>query len=192
VFGRVVEIGSLTDALAILTSMITPALLISACGTLILSTSSRLGRVVDRIRKLSDRMEELATADEQLLLLDERRAFIFNQIDTLTRRAHVLQRAMALLYVSVCSFVSTSVAIGLIGVSVTTAGWAPVALGLGGVGLLFVVSIMLIFEARLARASLSVELDFLIRLGQEHAPSVERRPRRWSARRKRTQASAPR
>src|SRR5688572_25984201 len=113
VFGRVVEIGSLTDALAILTSMITPALLISACGTLILAPSSRLGRVVDRIRKLSDRMEELATADEGLVLLDERRSFIFNQIDTLTRRAHVLQRAMALLYVSVCCFVSTSVAIGL-------------------------------------------------------------------------------
>ncbi|MBL0332872.1 MAG: DUF2721 domain-containing protein [Chlorobi bacterium] len=36
--------------LGILTSMLTPAILISACGTLILSTSSRLGRVVDRVR----------------------------------------------------------------------------------------------------------------------------------------------
>ena len=191
-FGRVVDIGSLTDALAILTSMITPALLISACGTLILSTSSRLGRVIDRIRKLSDRIEELATADDTLVLLEERRAFIFNQIDTLTRRAHVLQRAMALLYVSVCCFVSTSVAIGLIGVSNSATSWAPVALGLGGVGLLFVVSVMLIFEAKLARGSLSVELDFLIRLGEKHAPAVERPARRWPVGRTRSKSSAPR
>ena len=98
-FGRVGDIGSLTEALAILTSMITPALLISACGTLIVSTSSRLGRVVDRIRKLSDRMEELAMADDAIVLLEERRRFIVDQLDILTHRAHVLQRAMALLYV---------------------------------------------------------------------------------------------
>ena len=47
-------------ALAILTAMITPAVLISACGALIFSTSSRLGRVVDRTRILSDRFQALA------------------------------------------------------------------------------------------------------------------------------------
>ena len=36
-------------AIAVLTAMITPAVLISACGSMILSTSSRLGRVVDRV-----------------------------------------------------------------------------------------------------------------------------------------------
>ena len=41
--------------LGILTTMITPAVLISACAGLILSTSVRLGRVVDRVRALSDR-----------------------------------------------------------------------------------------------------------------------------------------
>ena len=47
-------------AIAVLTAMITPAVLISACGSMILSTSSRLGRVVDRVRSLSDRLEEMA------------------------------------------------------------------------------------------------------------------------------------
>ena len=42
----------LSQALAVLTAMITPAVLISACGALILSTSTRLGRVVDRVRAL--------------------------------------------------------------------------------------------------------------------------------------------
>ena len=38
------------NALAVLTAMITPAVLISACGALIFSTSTRMGRVVDRVR----------------------------------------------------------------------------------------------------------------------------------------------
>ena len=41
------------NALAVLTAMITPAVLISACGALIFSTSTRLGRVIDRVRTLS-------------------------------------------------------------------------------------------------------------------------------------------
>ena len=48
------------NALAILTAMITPAVLISACGALIFSTSTRLGRVVDRVRSLSRAFQELA------------------------------------------------------------------------------------------------------------------------------------
>jgi hypothetical protein len=38
----------LSSSLAVLTAMITPAVLISASGTMILSTSTRLGRVVDK------------------------------------------------------------------------------------------------------------------------------------------------
>jgi len=41
------------NALNILSAMITPAVLISACGTLIFSTSTRLARVVDRVWDLS-------------------------------------------------------------------------------------------------------------------------------------------
>ena len=41
----------------ILGAMITPALLISAAGTLSLSTANRLGRVVDRVRALTDMAE---------------------------------------------------------------------------------------------------------------------------------------
>ncbi len=46
------------SAIAVLTAMITPAVLISACGSMILSTSARLGRVVDRVRALSERLED--------------------------------------------------------------------------------------------------------------------------------------
>ncbi len=57
----------LSSALSVLTAMITPAVLISACGTMILSTSTRLGRVVDRVRALSDRLEELANSKPDVM-----------------------------------------------------------------------------------------------------------------------------
>ena len=49
----------LPTALSLLTAMITPAVLISACGTLIFSTSARLARIVDRVRELSQQIEQL-------------------------------------------------------------------------------------------------------------------------------------
>ena len=53
----------LSSSLAVLTAMITPAVLISASGTMILSSSTRLGRVVDRTRSLSDRLQEVSAGD---------------------------------------------------------------------------------------------------------------------------------
>ncbi|MCV4614792.1 DUF2721 domain-containing protein, partial [Escherichia coli] len=47
---------NLNSTIEFLTAMITPALLISATGSLVLSTSTRLGRVVDRVRELERRL----------------------------------------------------------------------------------------------------------------------------------------
>jgi len=73
----------LSSALAVLTAMITPAVLISACGALILSTSTRLGRVTDRVRLLIDRFEEMMRnqEDEGVEMFEERRAATFDQLD---------------------------------------------------------------------------------------------------------------
>ncbi|HLE43588.1 MAG TPA: DUF2721 domain-containing protein, partial [Methylomirabilota bacterium] len=40
--------------LSLMTAMITPAVLISACGMLILSTSARLARILERARRLNE------------------------------------------------------------------------------------------------------------------------------------------
>lgn len=70
-----------SSAITVLTAMITPAVLISACGSRILSTSSRLGRVVDRVRALSEKLEEISRKDQQTDLTRERQAAIFEQLD---------------------------------------------------------------------------------------------------------------
>lgn len=162
--------------IAVLTTMITPAVLISACGALILSTSVRLGRVVDRVRALSDRFEELARkTPEEVVLFEERLELTFTQLDWLTSRARHLQRAMTTFYIALGLFVATTVAIGFVGAAGTLAGelqWVPVVFGMIGAGLLFVGTLLLGFEATLALRSIHSEMDFLWRLGRHHAPEA--------------------
>ena len=81
--------------------MITPAVLISACGSMILSTSSRLGRVVDRVRGLSDKWESMTDDEKQTADAIERQAVTFEQLDKLTSRARILQRSMVVFYLAV-------------------------------------------------------------------------------------------
>src|SRR5213075_1024203 len=102
----------LSASLTVLTAMITPAVLISASGTMILSTSTRLGRVVDRVRSLSDRLQELSRAESPAEFAEERRAMLYDQLDKLTSRSRLLQRALTTFYLAVGVFVASSVAIG--------------------------------------------------------------------------------
>lgn len=163
--------NGLSATLAVLTAMITPAVLISACGTMILSTSTRLGRVVDRVRALSDKLEELAHTDKKLEMFDERRAVIFTQLDKLTSRSRLLQRSMTVFYFALGIFVATSVAIGVVAVSRASLYWIPVITALLGASCLFYGSILLIFEARLALSTIHTEMDFIWQLTKRFAPA---------------------
>jgi hypothetical protein len=163
-------------AIAVLTAMITPAVLISACGSMILSTSARLGRVVDRVRALADRLEELhLSADGDSAM--ERQAAIFEQLDKLTSRSRILQRCMVTFYISLGMFVATSVAIGIVPFSGGGRyNVVPVGLGLAGASFLFYGSVLLILEARLALSTIHSEMDFIWAQSKRHAPQefVER------------------
>ena len=158
--------------------MITPAVLISACGSMILSTSVRLGRVVDRVRSLSDRWEEIADKGGDTAALRERQEVIFEQLDKLTSRARILQRSMVAFYLSLGMFVATSVAIGIVALTGNPRhNVAPILLGLAGACALFYGSILLIFEARLALSTIHLEMDFIWRQSKRVAPAeiVEQR-----------------
>ena len=162
---------SLSSATTVLTAMITPAVLISACGSMILSTSTRLGRVVDRVRNLSERLEEISNRDENDLA-KERLASIYDQLDKLTSRARLLQRCMVTFYLSLGAFVATSVAIGVVAISSSLRyTLVPVIFGLIGALFLFYGSMLLIFEARLALSTIHAEMDFIWRLSQRVAPA---------------------
>lgn len=154
--------------------MITPAVLISASGTMILSTSTRLGRVVDRVRSLSDRLQELSSGEAKSGSLEERRDMLFGQLDKLTSRSRLLQRALTTFYLAVGVFVATSVAIGLVSFFHGRFNWIPVVLGLIGALFLLYGSMLLVFEARLALSTTHAEMDFIWRTSQRLVPKEVR------------------
>jgi len=161
---------ALSASLTVLTAMITPAVLISASGTMILSTSTRLGRVVDRVRSLSDRLQEISSQQSPADFAEERRAMLYDQLDKLTSRSRLLQRAVTTFYMAVGVFVATSVAIGVVSFSGARFGWVPVAMGLVGAFFLFYGSMLLIFEARLALSTTHAEMDFIWRTTRRVVP----------------------
>ena len=160
-----------SSALAVLTAMITPAVLISACSGMILSTSARLGRVVDRVRALSERWEDTTRSEEQGGHSAERQAVIFNQLDKLTSRARLLQRSMVVFYLGLGMFVATTVAIGVVAFTDSRYSMITVILGLTGACFLFYGSMLLIFEARLALSTVHAEMDFIWRHSKKIAPA---------------------
>lgn len=168
---------ALTASLGVLTAMITPAVLISASGTMILSTSTRLGRVVDRVRSLSERFRQLSASDEEPEFFEEEQAMLYDQLDKLTSRSRLLQRALTTFYLAVGVFVATSVAIGGVaffyarGLSTGARGaWIPVVMGLVGAVFLFYGSMLLVFEARLALNTTHSEMDFIWRVTRRAVP----------------------
>ena len=180
-----VQSTNLAGAVAVLSAMITPAVLIAACGSLTISTANRLARVIERTRELSQQFEKLAK-DESGADVSNRRAMLFDQLRRATRRARLLQRAMTRIYLAISVFVATSVAIGIVAVSSQRYAWIPIILGLAGAALLFQASLLLIVESRIQMRAVRNEMKFTWEAGRSIAPSdlveSDEAERRWMRR----------
>jgi hypothetical protein len=150
--------------LGLLSAMITPAVLISACGQLIFSTSTRLARIVDRVRQLTPLLEQLF-AGEVHEFADERRRQIDEQLAMYADRARLVQHALSSFYLALGLFVATTIAIG-VSVYVPALASLPGLLGVLGTLVLFRGCVSLIREARVSLRSIEAELSFTLRLGE--------------------------
>lgn len=166
------QLQSPADALAVLTSMITPAVLISACGSLLFSTGTRLGRVVDRVRALVVKFEELQSHPEKDELYGERRQLIFGQLHRQSSRARLLQRALVAFYTALGVLVGCSVAIALVAAVARSYTWVAVALGVTGSLFMFYGSVLLIVESRLALGAIESELEFVAKVGRHYGDDL--------------------
>jgi hypothetical protein len=139
-------------AVQVLGAMITPALLISACGTLVLSTSNRLSRVVERVRVLArdaERSDDAGTS---------RRHSISRQLGELTARALILRSALSALYLAIGFLVATGIGVGVSALADWRFPWLPVALAMAGACALLWGSVLLVREGRLAVRSTLEEM----------------------------------
>lgn len=163
--------NALSNTIEFLTAMVTPTLLISATGSLVLSTSTRLGRVIDRVRELESRLSELILVDDKdsIPLYEKRLDTIVNLLDKVTSRARILQRAMGAFYYGLGFFILTSVTIA-IAAFFNTYRWIPIPVGVIGIIFLFYGSIQMLRETRMATATVNAEMDFTWALANTVAP----------------------
>ncbi len=152
----------LTNALATFSAMITPAVLILACSSLILATSNRLARTLDRSRTLLQEYQRLTTTAAPRSTIDAHHLMLMNQLAKATRRAKLLQFAMTALYMALTTFVMTSTFIGIDSMLVGPS-WAGfvVLLGMLGIMLLLAATLLLIVESQVALGAVQAEMKFV-------------------------------
>lgn len=162
---------ALSSTIEFLTAMVTPTLLISATGSLVLSTSTRLGRVIDRTRELEKRLSDLIVIDDktEIPLYDLRLETVVKLLDKVTSRARILQRAMGAFYYGLGCFILTSVTIA-VAAFFSTYRWLPIPIGVVGIMFLFYGSLLMLRETRKATATVNAEMDFTWALAREVAP----------------------
>src|SRR5262244_378143 len=149
-----------SHSFSVLSAMFTPAVLISACGTLIFSTSTRLARLVDRVRELSRQIEQLCGGALSALPAD-RRTEVERQLAAHAQRSRLIQRSLTSFYLALGLFVATTVSIGVVGL-LHRAVWVPSLLGIAGTMVLFYGSMLLIAETRVALRSVNEEMAFVL------------------------------
>ncbi len=166
-----VDPNALNSTIEFLTAMVTPTLLISATGSLVLSTSTRLGRVVDRARELEGKLSSLILIEDKttIPLYDKRLDTIVRLIDKVTSRSRILQRALSAFYYGLGFFILTSVTIA-IAAFFTSYRWIPIPVGIIGIMYLFWGSVQMLRETRLATVTINAEMDFTWTLAKAVAP----------------------
>jgi Protein of unknown function (DUF2721) len=156
--------------LGILSSMITPAVLILASGSLIMTTSQRLSRAIERVRKVSEEFMKIERSTDPESANEAKRRILYNLLRKNARRCKLLTRSMTFLYISLGLFVTTSLAIGLVSIIHSRYTWIPMAFGIIGALCLFFSSAILIVESRVTYSVIIDEVDFVIESSQSSAP----------------------
>jgi hypothetical protein len=148
--------GSDANPFGALSLIVAPAILTNACSVLVLSTSNRLARIVDRARELTRQLEG---ADDLHSPVGARR---LHELSTAENRSLLLLRALSCCYVALSGFASATLLslLGAVMVPVErtsllqTFELLAIIAGLVAVGALVLASTVLVRETRLAVGAL--------------------------------------
>lgn len=140
--------------------MISPALFMTATGSLIISTSNRMSRIIDRVRALNTLADDFSRGESKLDFPDERLAHVLAEIKLQVWRSERVRWSLTLLYLAMSMFVGTSLAMAFDVLLGNTFGALPTALAIGGVLLLMLTSIQLSREAHAALRGNQNEIRF--------------------------------
>ncbi|GAB3638416.1 hypothetical protein GCM10027422_40060 [Hymenobacter arcticus] len=154
-------ISHISGTLSVLSAMFSPAILVSACGSLILTTSQRLSRSLDRQREvaqlLRQNQQQAATSTPD----PAEHGHLTQQLLFAIRRARLLQRAMTSLHFTLSIFIGSILSIGIFELIDSSAAWIIALLSVLGAITLLYGSVLLIKESALARSDVAEETAYL-------------------------------
>ena len=149
---------------ATVTAMIAPALFLTATGSLMISTATRMARIVDRIRILVEMCDRSRRGDQPLDFPQVRRKHALDELRRLQSRSDRAMAAVTPLYMAFGSFATTSMAIAIDSVAGHRIEAVPTLFAIAGVALLVAASANLVVEARTALRSNDLEVQFFFEL----------------------------
>jgi hypothetical protein len=143
-----------------LSAMLTPAIFLTANGSLIISTSNRMSRIVDRIRVLNDQGDKLCRGATDLDYTADRLEHIHDQLDRLEWRSVRIRFALTALYLAFGAFVGTSLALAIDFWFRNRLIALPTLLAVIGVALMLFATLNMVREALEALRSNRLEIRF--------------------------------
>ncbi|MDX2038773.1 MAG: DUF2721 domain-containing protein [Isosphaeraceae bacterium] len=143
-----------------LTAMFTPAMFLLATGSFIASTSSRMSRVVDRIRVLNEQADAICRGSSGFDFRHERLEHISTLLDRMDERGTMIRWSLTFLYLANSLFVGTSLVLAVDVQLGKQLEWIATGLAVGGASLILAAGILLLREARVALESNRTEVHF--------------------------------
>ena len=146
-----------TSVTQLIVQMVSPAVMVSACGLLLLGLGNRYARVVDRIRGFATEARELQKLGGNATAVDVERLRVLNvQIPDLFRRGRLLRNAVLFCHTAITLFVACSFVIPLTWAGVPAS--LPPALFCAGMASVLVMTIFAWRETMLSFLLLRLEV----------------------------------
>ena len=159
---------------AVLSAMITPAIFLTANGSLIISTSNRMSRIVDRIRVLNDLADKLCRGVTDLDFTADRLAHVQDQLNRLVSRGDRIRYALTSLYLAFGAFAGTSLTLAIDVWTGNLLVALPTLLAVLGVGLMLFACVNMVREAFEALRSNRLEIGFFRELHERRSAGANR------------------
>jgi hypothetical protein len=146
-----------TSVTQLIVQMVSPAVMVSACGLLLLGLGNRYARLVDRIRAFAVESRELQKLGSNASAVDVERLRVINvQTPDLFRRGRLLRNAVLFCHTAIMLFVACS-----FGIPLTWAGLPPsfpLVLFCAGMGSVLVMTVFAWRETTLSFLLLRLEV----------------------------------
>jgi len=141
----------------LIVQMVSPAVMVSACGLMLLSLGNKYARVVDRLRSFAAEIRVIEKLGSAATTVDtDRMRMLHLQIPDLFRRGRLLRNSVLLYHTAVSLFVACSFGIPLTRFGIPV--WLPLVLFCAGMAAVLAATILAWRETLLSFRLINLEV----------------------------------